>query len=177
MKYWLATILLVSSCHSVLADEMVIRAAEIVGFGIFDTTQSVKRHGFSAGAIAKDDVSGIRFLDYTTKIPMILGTDFGFQYIINSAPKGKPIRVTSVIKFPKGGMKHPRGHLYTESRDSHEVIIGKKALHGYGFDEDWEMIPGTWVFELWYQKARLIRKTFTVYEVDEQPIKKESVSH
>ncbi len=168
MKYWFGVILLVNVSLSALADEMVIRAAEVVGYGIFDTTKSVKRHGFSAGAIAKDDVTGIRFLEYTTQIPTILGTDFGFQYIINSSPRGKPIRVTSVIKFPEGGMRHPRGHIYKESRDSHEVIIGKKALHGYGFDEAWEMVPGQWVFELWHQKARLIKKTFVVYEVDDK---------
>ena len=73
---------------------------------------------------------------------------------------------TSVIKFPEGGLKRPGGRLYTESRDTHDVIMGKKALHGYGFDEEWEMVPGTWIFELWYREARLIKKTFTIYTPD-----------
>jgi len=85
------------------------------------------------------------------------------HYVINSRPQGKPIRVTSVIKFPEAGLQRPGGRLYTESRDTHEVLIGRKALHGYGFDEEWEIVPGIWIFELWYRDARLIKKTFKVY--------------
>ena len=53
--------------------------------------------------------------------------------------------------------------MYAESRDTHDATIGRKELHGYGFDEEWEMVPRTWVFEVWYGKARLIKKTFNVY--------------
>jgi len=33
-----------------------------------------------------------------------------------------------------------------------------------GLDEPWEVVPGEWVFEIWYKDARLIRKTFSVVE-------------
>lgn len=166
MNKFLSIIILFSLSAGVFATDLVVRAAEIVGFGIFDASTTVARHGYTASTMAKDDVRGIRFLEYTTDIPAELGVNFGFQYVINSSPRGKPIRVTSVIKFPEGGVKRPGGRLYTESRDTHDVIIGKKALHGYGFDEEWEMVPGTWIFELWHREARLIKKTFTIYTPD-----------
>ena len=176
MNKILSIVVFFSLSTGVFATDLAVRAAEIVGFGIFDASTTVNRHGYTPSTMAKDDVRGIRFLEYTTDIPAELGVNFGFQYVINSSPKGKPIRVTSVIKFPEGGVKRPGGRLYTESRDSHNVIMGKKALHGYGFDEEWEMVPGNWVFELWYRDARLIKKTFTVYTPDAALNEKEEVS-
>ncbi|MCH8257082.1 MAG: DUF3859 domain-containing protein [Proteobacteria bacterium] len=148
------------------ADELRVNAAEIVGYGIFDTSSTVPGRRFTASSIAQDNVKGVRFIEYTTDIPAQLGLNFGIQYVINSSPRGQHIRLTSVVKFPQGGLQRPRGRLYAESRDTHEVAIGRKVLHGYGFDEEWEMVPGTWIFELWYRDARLIKKTFNVYLPD-----------
>ncbi len=71
-----------------------------------------------------------------------------------------PIR--SVIKFPAPGLQRPGGRLYVESVEKKEVRIGQPSLHGYGFDEEWELVPGEWVFEIWYRQARIIKQTFTV---------------
>ncbi len=166
MKKYIVTVLILCWTMQVFPADLEIRAAEIVGYGIFDAATTSARRGFSGSSMARDDVRGVRFLDYTTDIPGELGLNFGFQYVINSSPKGRPIRVTSVIKFPEQGMQRPKGRLYTESRDNHEVVIGEKALHGYGFDEEWEIVPGTWVFELWHKEARLIKKTFQVLGPD-----------
>jgi hypothetical protein len=176
MNRFLSIIVFFSLSAGVFATDLAVRAAEIVGFGIFDASTSVSRHGPTPSTMAKDDVRGIRFMEYTTDIPAELGVNFGFQYIINSSPRGRPIRVTTVIKFPEGGLQRPGARLYTESRDIHDVIIGNKSLHGYGFDEEWEMVPGIWVFELWYKNARLIKKTFTIYSPDESLNEKEVVS-
>jgi len=173
MNRTISTIALLSLISGAFATDLAVHAAEIVGFGIFDVSSTVARHGYTPSSMAKDDVKGIRFLEYTTDIPAKLGVNFGFQYVINSSPKGKPIRVTSVIKFPEGGIKRPGGRLYTESRDAHDAIIGNKTLHGFGFDEEWEMVPGTWIFELWHRKARLIKKTFTIYAPDASQDEKE----
>jgi hypothetical protein len=67
-------------------------------------------------------------------------------------------------------MQRPKGKLFKESRDSHDVIMGKKTLHGYGFDKEWEIVPGAWVFELWYRDARLIKKTFTVLSREQSEV-------
>jgi hypothetical protein len=97
----LSVFILVCIAQVAIAEDVLIRAAEIVGYGIFDAASVKSQRGFTSSSIAKDSVQGISFLEYTTDIPAELGTNFGFQYIINSTPKGKPIRVTSVIKFPE----------------------------------------------------------------------------
>ena len=117
-------------------------------------------------SIASDVVSSIRFTDFTNEIPAIRGTNFGFQYVINSIPKGATMHVTTVVRFPEGGLRQPNGRIWTESREETDIKIGHREFYGYGFDEDWELVPGTWVFEVWHRDARIIRKTFNVVAVD-----------
>lgn len=99
---------------------------------------------------------------------MIMGTEFGIEYKINTKPKNRPIAVTTIIRFPEPGLKQPRGRTYLVSRETQRKAIGEPHLHGYGFDEEWEMVPGEWVFEVWHKKAKLVSKTFTVYDPNEE---------
>ncbi len=167
---------LIISCVVVLlasvatASDLRIRAAEITGYGIFKAASSQRQTGFSARAPAADGVQGVRFVEFTNTIPASLGTNFGFQYVINSSPKGAEMNVTNVIRFPGEGLQRPGGRSWTESREDRKIRIGHRDFYGYAFDEEWEMIPGEWVFEVWHKNARLIRKTFTVVPVNVVPV-------
>ncbi len=87
---------------------------------------------------------------------------FGIEYQINTKPRGRPIQITTIIRFPEPGLINPRGHSYLVSKETNMVEIGHPHLHGYGFDEEWELVPGEWIFEVWHKKAKLISKTFNV---------------
>ncbi|XOV88561.1 MAG: DUF3859 domain-containing protein [Pseudomonadota bacterium] len=150
------------------ASDLQIRAAEITGYGIFEAASSQRQTGFSARAPAADAVKGVRFVEFTNTIPAALGTNFGFQYIINSSPRGAEMNVTNIIRFPGEGLKRPGGRSWTESRENRKIRIGHRDFYGYAFDEPWEMVPGEWVFEVWHNNARLIRKTFTVVPTESQ---------
>ncbi len=142
--------------------ETFISAAQVVGYGIFTAKHQTRQKGFTDNSPAADSVEGVRFVDMTNKIPSILKTGFGIEYVINSTPKGRPILVTSVIKFPGPGLVTPKGKVYKESREHAQVKIGEPTFYGYAFDEAWEMVPGEWTFEIWHKKARLVKKRFTV---------------
>ncbi len=144
--------------------DVQIRAAEIVGYGIFESKTTSRAAGFRSMAPAADAVKGVRFTRFTNEIPGELGTGFGFQYVINSSPRGGRLSVTNIIRFPGEGLKQPGGRAYTVSEEDREIRIGERDFYGYAFDEAWEIIPGDWVFEVWHDDARLIRKTFTVVE-------------
>lgn len=145
------------------AADMTISAVEIVGYGIF-TARSVERDRRStASSPAKDTVEGVHFVEFTNDIPGKLGIGFGFQYIINTSPKGGSIDVTTVIIFPEGGLVDPRGRVYERSSEKQQVPIGRKIFYGYGFDEPWEIVPGEWIFQVWHRKAKIAQKKFTVH--------------
>ncbi|MBO6701758.1 MAG: DUF3859 domain-containing protein [Pseudomonadales bacterium] len=144
-----------------------ISVAEIYGYGIFEASSSRRYSGSSSKTLAIDTVSGIRFTNKTTEIPGRVGTNFGFQYSLNSTPPGQKVAVQSIIRFPEPGLHHPNGRVYQKSVESKYIRIGEPSLHGYGFDEFWEIVPGEWRFEIWHGDARLIRKTFNVVLEDD----------
>ena len=40
--------------------------------------------------------------------------------------------------------------------------IGETAYLGYGIENDWEIVPGTWTFEIWYSGRKLAEQSFTL---------------
>lgn len=155
--------LLLGLAHTATAEtDIQIRAAEVIGYGIFEARSTSRSAGFRSTAPAADAVKGVRFVEFTNDIPAKLGTGFGLQYVINSSPKGARLNVTNVIRFPGDGLEAPGGRRYEVSEEERTITLGERDFYGYAFDEEWEIIPGEWVFEVWYKNARLIRKTFTV---------------
>ena len=149
------------------AEDTYINAAETIAFGVFTSGPTTTRSSpATKDAPPRDSVSRYRFEDFTTDIPMILGTQFGLEYQINTQPSGRPIDITTIIRFPEPGIVQPRGRTYLRSKETSRINIGEAHLHGYGFDETWELVSGEWVFEVWYRKALLISKTFNVYVPD-----------
>ena len=145
-----------------LGQDTLITAAQVTAYGIFTSTSQGRRKGYSDNAPPADGVDNIRFIEITNQIPAVDGLQFGMQYLVNTDRKGKPLNVTAVIKFPEPGLIQPGGRTYKESRETQKIVIGEETHYGYGFDEAWEKVPGEWVFEIWYKKARLIRQRFVV---------------
>lgn len=146
-----------------LAQDTLISAAETLAFGLFTSTEVAKySRGATSNAPPVDAVTKYRFREFTSQIEMVIGQEFGIEYQVNRKPRGRPIEITTVIHFPEPGLVHPRGHTYLKSEETKMVKIGYPHLHGYGFDEEWELVPGKWVFEVWHKKAKLVSKTFTV---------------
>lgn len=161
LSLWL--LILLPGMPAVAEDNIRIRAAEVTAYGIFDARMVERRARLrTSRSVGGDAVDGVRFVDFTNEIPGVLGTSFGIQYIINSRPRGQKVDVEYVIRFPGEGLKMPGGTVYKESRDRSQAKLGYRILHGYAFDEEWEIIPGDWTFEVWYNNARIVRKTLTV---------------
>lgn len=148
------------------ATDIRINAVEVLSWGMFEFGSASRHADFSRTTAGIDKVKGVEFVEYTNDIPMEPHVNFGFQYILNTAPKGRFIDVTHIIKFPGEGLRTPGGRVYKQSTEQLDIRIGRPTLHGYGFDFDWEMIPGDWVFEVWHRDARLVRKTFHIVPPD-----------
>ena len=158
----LVTIIALCLTTQAFATDMEIRGVEMKAYGVFVPKRTEHRELARSNAPPSDEVDGYHFTRFTNEIPAALGKDFGVQYVVNTAPKGGEFRVTHVIKFPEGGLVQPNGRVYTEERENLKIRIGMPTLHGYGFDESWEMVPGEWVFEVWHDNARLLHKSFTI---------------
>jgi len=114
----------------------------------------------------------IQQLATTQRIPLIKGAQMYLQYRLWSLPN-KPayVNLRRVLKHPQ--MTLPDGKTTTGSDfmvkrkvSSNHVIV----YTGYGFDEDYELVAGDWVFQIWYQDKKLIEQTFTTYWPDKKEI-------
>ena len=108
----------------------------------------------------------------TERIPLIRGGQMYFQYRIWPLPdQPRSVKLRRVLKHPE--MTLPDGSVST---GSDYLIKGKITSNqaigytGYGLDEDYELIEGDWVFEIWYQDKKLIEQTFTTYWPTEEEI-------
>ena len=103
-------------------------------------------------------------MEDTQRIPLRTGVYFGYQYWLRLPPdEGKPVLKRVLI--------HPEMTLPDGSRVSRsERKFRRKATHGivtaidaYALSEDYELVEGDWVFQLWHQDEMLVEAKFTSY--------------
>ncbi len=110
----------------------------------------------------------------TDRIPLIKGVQMYLQFRVWPLPEQTGYAdLRRVLKHP--AMTLPDGSVST---GSDYMIKGKVSASqaigytGYGLDEDYELVEGDWVFEIWYQDIKLIDQKFTTFRPDEAEIAK-----
>jgi hypothetical protein len=94
------------------------------------------------------DTSGrltdIRNSEVSRTVPARPRVRFGFRYHVAGAPDGAQVPITIVDKFLKQGLRKP-GSAETFYREEYVATktIGQESYSDYGFDHDWELVPGT----------------------------------
>jgi len=134
--------------------------AEVTEAGIY-SAQVVKE--FSTPGVVGGTNQGLdafTLVQATTNIPARVGTRFGFRYTIHGTHSNVPIVLTMVAENPP--LKDPKSGK-TQSRDEYELHswIGR-TYTSYSFDEEWELIPGKWRFEVWHKGQKLCEQCFLV---------------
>lgn len=116
----------------------------------------------------------VELIKTTERIPLIKGGQMYLQYRIWPLPAQPAyVDLRRVLKHPE--MTLPDGSVST---GSDRIIKGKInsnqiiAYTGYGLDEDYELVEGDWVFEIWYQDEKVVEQKFTTYRPDESEITK-----
>lgn len=110
----------------------------------------------------------IRMVQQTDRIPMKLDTYFAYQYRISNLPD-QPLRARfrRVLIHPE--MTLPNG---TTTTGSDFMIPGKVERNevfgsdGYALTEEYELVDGTWTFQLWYEGEMMTEQIFTVFNTD-----------
>lgn len=101
-------------------------------------------------------------LETTDRFPARLGAAFGFDFLVCGLPPGSPEQWKSLILHPK--MTPPDGPTTTSDlsiiplRASRARYLSGALL--YRFDNDYEVLPGTWTLHLVRGDSVLLRKDF-----------------
>ena len=102
-------------------------------------------------------------VEETTTIPAKIGTEFGFQYIVVGTPDKADVTLDFVFTYPEPGLDDPQHDApILTSRFSKVRQVGGIFYTGYGFENDWELVPGTWTFTVWYDGEQMAEQSFTV---------------
>jgi Domain of unknown function (DUF3859) len=105
-----------------------------------------------------------RFVSAAPDVPAKAGTQFGIEFRIDGTPPGEGVTLHAVLTFPPQGIRNPNtgDRLYNARIAFPNMKINALCLLGYGLDNDWEIVPGIWIEQIWYQDRMLAEKRFTV---------------
>jgi hypothetical protein len=134
---------------------------EIIEYGVY-TSQPVdiiKAPEASTGTArtAKD----FKLLETTGKIPISKSTQFGITMMYED-PRYKSIEVTSKILHPEMNDPYLK-KTTTVSTLKKTIRSGVPAHFLYLLEEDFEMVGGSWTFEIWHKNELNCSKTFILF--------------
>lgn len=138
-----------------------VQRIEIVEHGVY-TVDKFNCQRDSQG-IERCDRGNIRHAITTWTIPAQLGIEFGLRYRVVGTPPGAPVAIDRVWLLPGSGF-HPPGANQPIMRlvRVDRVVIGGTTLVSYGFDDPWELVPGTWVLRFSYRGRVLSEQRFNI---------------
>ena len=136
---------------------------EIIESGIYRTEIAKTKQASGAVTGTTDELANVKLVSSTTTIPARIGTRFGIRYRVVGSPNRASVKMTAIIHFPREGLLNPK----TGKRIFRDVTtwtrnMGAETYNGFGFDEEWELVPGTWTYEIWYGDRKLAEQSFTV---------------
>src|SRR5262245_49019810 len=134
---------------------------EIVETGIYraETTATESAPGTATGQ--RNLLTDTRLLAPTTRIQAKIGVHFVMRYRLVGSPSLASVKLVSVTQYPAPGLKNPRGgSIQTQGEHALLATINQINYRGYVFEHAWELVAGTWVFELWDGKRKLASQTF-----------------
>jgi len=108
--------------------------------------------------------SNWHFVSKSTEVAGQVGTQFGIEFRIDGNPVGDGVTLHMVLNFPPQGIRNPNTGdiMHTANIAFPNLKIGALCLVGYGFDNAWEIVPGVWTEQIWYQDRMLAERAFTV---------------
>jgi hypothetical protein len=162
MKVILALVALLAGVTAAAAQADRLDGVEITQFGVYEykVTNTEDLGGTAAGTLKSVDY---KFVSKTTSITARRGVGFGIEYRLLGEPKGAKVPLRSVTIFPAGGLRSPKtGQTFDRNEYIEDKEIGALLLKGYTLDDDWEVVPGTWTFQVWFGDKLLAEKSFTL---------------
>jgi hypothetical protein len=140
-----------------------IESLEIVEFGVYQS-DLLREEKADATAAGTKGISGeFRLLEQTDRVPARRGVSFGLCYVLRGEPEGVSVPLTMKIGHPP--IRHPgTGRVYETQEAAYTRRIGERSCNTYSFDEDWELVPGTWTIQLLDKERKMAWKSFLIYK-------------
>ena len=157
------SLLFLLTAPSFAAQKPRVDRIEVVSAGLFKSKAAKKVASPGSATGTREVIASEKLLRRTTEIKAPLGDEFGFRYRIVGSPKNAKVPVKIVTVYPGEGLRNPKVDKPTQREEHNEDRpIGRVLYESYHFDHDWEMVPGVWAFEIWYDGKKMAEQKFTV---------------
>lgn len=159
---WIIFFLVIMICVA-RAETISVKAVDCGILGSSNTTR-VEDKSVSSGYITVSNDGPGFVIKSTDRIPATRGTAFGFTFIVSGKENHN---IPLIIKCDHPPITNPKTQVTTTSDEwpQQEKVNCSKFLTSTGwiFDNDWEIVPGEWVFQVYYNGEKLAEKALTVY--------------
>ena len=141
-------------------DTASVTGADVTEVGIYTAHVARTFAVPGVGSGTNEALDSFTLVQATTNIPARLGARFGFRYTIHGTPSNAPIILRMVAEHP--AYKNSKTGK-TQTRDVYELEsrIGQ-AYTCYSFDDEAELMPGTFKFEVWHKDRKLCEQSFEI---------------
>lgn len=148
--------------------------AHVFQFGLYKATRKglVKASAdTNTGKVLRKPT--LEHLRTTNRVPLKKDTYFGYQFRLFGLPPEaavKPVmRLRKVLihpqmTLPDGSTTRGWDRPYKARVQSGQVM----GFDGYAFNEDYELVEGDWIFQIWYRDRKLIERRFVSYRPDNE---------
>ena len=163
MRYAFLLMALVVVANIAAAEPVKIERIDVVDSGIYvvETGEATPDADTPTGEITSQ--ISVENIEQTQTIPGRLGLEFGFQYIVVGSPALGDADLQFVHIYPDEGLKAPdRPEPLLQSAYQRTKKIGETVYLGYGFENEWEIVPGMWIFQIWHDGKKLAEQSFTI---------------
>jgi hypothetical protein len=161
MRILLAAFLILGGLPAAQA-QVRVEPATILRTGIYNLgeTKTIKDKSISTGQRTEAKAT---ITENTSVIAAKKDTVFGLDLLIRGTPRGTLIPVQVIWRYPGPGLINPAtGIAKTVDKYTTEKRLGDEATFYWSLGQEWQMVPGEWVFEIWYRDRLLARQAFTL---------------
>lgn len=138
-----------------------VQGIDVLDYGIYTADKTASKTNDLG--LTHDIVNNIQLVAYTKTISAQIGIKFGFRYTIEGAPEYAKVTVKQVTIYPPAGVMSPtKGLLNTNTFLSTQEIGTTGIFAGYGVNDPWELVPGTWTIQLWIGDRKFAEQSFTL---------------
>jgi hypothetical protein len=157
--------LLLVTASVVYAQTPQIDRIEVTEYGIYTVDREIQ--GRDALGINKAAASNVRHAATIRTIPAQIGPTFGFRYKVIGKPNDAPVDLRQVVIFPSPGLT-PSASSKPIAQDEFvlHTRVGQTSYASYTLEDGFELVPGTWVIEIWHGNRKLATQSFDVVHLD-----------
>jgi hypothetical protein len=141
-----------------------VERLEITDFGIYTVDREPR--GRDLHGVKRATGTNVQHMETTKTIPAQIGTSFGFRYKVIGEPDGATVDIRKVIVFPAPGLQPSRGKRVPRDESTVTATIGETRADLYTLEDAFELVPGTWIVELWSGGRKLATQSFTLEKAD-----------